>query len=277
METKKPLKLGLKYGAMKMKKVGLVPDSVRIAGCMSCGNMEHTGCVCHMLGAGKKPRKSKKGGIATQEELEKMTPAQRRKLKREATKLSQVETKQKDEEQYLKALSDPKFDEYFTQMDKNEKYRKDHPEIYKDPNWYAKLTPREKATMERKTKIANKEYFDAMEERNKKIQEKLDKEEEERQKKDKSWLDKAFDFATDKVIDIGSKAIGQFVPGTEGLVKKGFVKLKEKLGEGKAKPKRVLSQKQKEYQEALKMIQDEYKVSFKEALQKYKELKSKIK
>jgi hypothetical protein len=209
--------------------------------------------------------------------LELLTPAQRRKLKREATKLSQVETKQKDEEQYLKALSDPKFDEYFTQMDKNEKYRKDHPEIYKDPNWYAKLTPREKATMERKTKIANKEYFDTMDERNKKIQEKLDKEEEERQKKDKSWLDKAFDFATDKVIDIGSKAIGQFVPGTEGLVKKGLVKLKEKLGEGKAKPKRVMSQKQKEYQEALKMIREKYGLSFKETLQKYKQLNSKLK
>ena len=254
----KPLKLGLKYGAMKAVK----------GGCMSCGNMNHTGCMCHMLGAGK----MKKGGrkrLTIEEETAKLT---KNKGKMDLIKQSQEQAKQQEEERYLKSLADPKYDEYFTKMEKNEEYRKAHPEIYKDPNWYAKLTPREKAKMERKTAVANKEYYDTMEERNKKIQEKLDKEEEERQKKDKSWLDKAFDFATDKVIDIGSKAIGQFVPGTEGLIKKGFVKLKEKLGEGK----RPLSEKQQQYQEALKMIRNKYNISHKEALQKYKQINMKL-
>lgn len=262
MNTQKPLKVGLKYGAMKMKKgMPKQPCSTSLGGCGTCGNMEHTGCLCHMLGAG---RKTKKGGIATQEEMEKLTPTERRKLKSQATKQSQIETKKKMKEEEEARQNNPAYDELYNKQDKAFAYFKS-PEYIQERDRIKSLTPAQRAREMRNLNKQNEEL-------------KLKREEEEKRKeqesrKDGDWLDKAFDFATDKIIDVGSKAIGTFIPNSEGIIKKGATALKEKL-QGLGKPQ---SEKQKQYQEALNIIKKKYNMNHKEAMTKYKQIRMKTK
>jgi hypothetical protein len=233
MNTMKPLKLGMKYGAMKVKK----------GGCMTCGNMQHTGCMCHMLGAGVK-RIKKAGELPnylenlmkayedqdnkpdkytgkTMEELAQMTPEERRKIKKEAEKQRGKERRGGAPREKSKLLRDKFGSLYEKQQD----------------------------------------YKRAEDERLKKLTE-----------PEEDWLDKAFDWATDKLIDYGSKAIGSVIPvkGVEDVAKTGLKALQKGLKGGQ------MSQKQKEYQQALELIKKKYNVNHKQAMVKYKMLKNNL-
>jgi len=115
----------------------------------------------------------KRGTI--EEEKAKM---EKNKDKFESIKQSQIEAKKADSEKELQNLRNPANEEYYNEMERLQKIREAHPEIYKNPNWYKNLSDKEKAIRERKREVANKEYFDAMDERNKQIQAQLDAEEE---------------------------------------------------------------------------------------------------
>lgn len=245
LHTGSPMRFGLKYGALKMKK----------AGCMSCGNMEHTGCVCHMLGAGKK-KKSMYGGAEdelpdymknlmlayeqqnnkpdqytgyTMEELATMPVSERRRIKRDAEK------KRYDAQRRGGAVDKMKAS---LLRDKFKSLNKQHTEI------------------KRKSDEEDR------------IRMQAEKEEEEG-----DWLDDAFEFATDKLIEYGSKGIAAAIPipGVEKLAKTGLTALQKKLKEG---GQRVQSQKQIEYQQALGIIKKKYGLNHKEAMIKYKEIKN---
>jgi hypothetical protein len=191
-----------------------------------------------------------------------MTPAERRKLKSQATKQSQTETKKRMKEEEEARQNDPAYDELYNKQDKAFAYFKS-PEYMKERDRIQSLTPAQRAREMRNLNKQNEEL-------------KLNREAEEKQKekearKEGNWLDKAFDFATDKIIDVGSKAIGTFIPGTEGIIKKGAIALKEKL-QGQGKPQ---SEKQKQYQEALNIIKKKYNMNHKEAMTKYKQIRLK--
>ncbi|HEY9705363.1 MAG TPA: hypothetical protein V6C58_23190 [Allocoleopsis sp.] len=224
--SNKPLRIGLKYGAMKANK----------GGCMACGNMEHSGCMCHMLGAGK----NKKGGFLdkenqnllnafanqenpvnkytgmTKEELAKVPLEERRKLKKEAMK--------KEYENRLRLASE----EVQNEM-KQEEINKRIQKKLRGGKVDKELVKEKKAMLEEVQK-GNKEFKKAYEARIKQLDEEARKEEEAEHNK-KSWLDKAFDFATDKLedlVDMGLSEIG--VP--KGMTKKGLKALENKLREG---------------------------------------------
>jgi hypothetical protein len=179
MNSTKPLRMGMKYGAMKAKKgmshnMSNPAERVSLGGCMHCGNMEHKGCMCHMLGGAK--RKKKVDNI---------------------------------------------------------------------PNY-----------------IKNSQVMEG-----------------------EGWLEDAFDWTTDKLVDIGAKAIGSYLPIPENLAKTGLKALQkgikkpvvgviERKLQGKGRP---MSQKQQEYQQALELIKKKHNLNNKQAMIKYKEMKSKIK
>jgi hypothetical protein len=258
MNNQKPLKLGMKYGAMKLNK----------GGCMSCGNMEHTGCVCHMLGAGKKQKK--KGGELpqymenimrayenqdnkpdkytgyTMEELALMPATERRRIKREAETKRYNTDLQEATKEAMKRIRGGVLDKNKSNLlrSKFQSLNRQHEEMKK-----------------------------AQEEADRKAQEEADRKAREAEKGD--WLDDIFDFATDKLIDYGSKAIGSVIPGTEGIAKTGLKALQKGL-KGMGEP-RQLSQKQKEYQQALQLIKKKYNLNHKQAMVKYANIKNQLK
>lgn len=293
MYNMEPIKIGKAYGVMKMKKEGGASLSMKEprgkpgrkskkGGCGMCGNMEHTGCMCHMLGAGKKkagrPTKLKMGSARSagasvfdkpenelpdylknallayenqeenvrdpytgysQEELALMPVEQRRKIKRDAEKKRYDETLQQATKEAMKKLRGGK-------------------------------VSKEKVAEKRRQLQSGYDNMMAM----KKKQE----EEEARQQAEEDsgdWLDDAFDWATDQVINLTSKGLSTFgVP--EGLTKGAMTGLKKTLqGLGEPKKPRKMSAKQMEYQKRLKMIREKYGLSFKDALKKYSQMKKK--
>lgn len=281
MYNMEPIKIGKAYGVMKMKKEG--GRKSKEGGCHMCGNMEHTGCMCHMLGSGKKkagrPTKLKMGSARsagarsagasdfdkpenelpdylknvllayenqdnepdkftgyTMEQLATMPVEQRRKIKRDAEKKRYDETLQQATKEAMKRLRGGK-------------------------------VSKEKVAEKRKQLQQGYDNMMAMKKRQEEEEARLRKEEEG------DWLDDAFDWATDQVINLTSKGLSTFgVP--EGLTKGAMTGLKKTLqGLGEPKKPRKMSAKQMEYQKRLKMIRQKYGLSFKDALKKYSQLK----
>lgn len=128
------------------------------------------------LGKGDTLRGGKKRGTIQEE----MMKRDKDKTKFDLIKQSQIEAKQAENARELQNLRNPQYDEYYNEMERLQKIREAHPEIYKNPNWYKNLSEREKAIMDRKREVANKQYFDAMEARNRQVQAQLDAEEAQR-------------------------------------------------------------------------------------------------